>query len=262
MDELERVRDALQTDSVSLESASLELRETAAKLELAHAARDDACRNLEQARSEMDAEREEAARIGSAGDARVAALQDELDALQAAEQRANSLETALRGATADIQMKQADLIQSQEASANLQGVLDEFTAGKARADAAVAAELKQLRADAGLREAAANTRVEAAVAAKQVEVDESAARCRMLEQQVETAFRKGEELVGELQRIQAAAAAKTATDKDQVDRSLVVKLLVTYFEKNESGEVLELMCRILDVRGIGIDTHFIWLWFR
>ena len=52
----------------------------------------------------------------------------------------------------DIQMKQADLIQSQEAVANLQGVLDEFTAGKARADAAVTAELKQLRSDAELRE--------------------------------------------------------------------------------------------------------------
>ena len=85
MGELERVRDALQIDSVSLESTTLELQQTAAKLELAHTARDDACRNLEHARSEMDVERKEAARIGSAGNVRVAALQDELDALQAAQ---------------------------------------------------------------------------------------------------------------------------------------------------------------------------------
>jgi ankyrin repeat protein len=85
MGELERVRDAMQIDSASLENTTLELRQTAAKLELAHTARDDACRNLEHARSEMDVERKEAARIGSAGNVRVAALEDELDALQAAQ---------------------------------------------------------------------------------------------------------------------------------------------------------------------------------
>lgn len=104
----------------------------------------------------------------------------------------------------------------------------------------------------------------ARVAAASDKVSEAEKRCTDLEKHAMAADAAAQKSVLEASRArralaeQASQAVTLASDSsEQIDRRVLSKLLVTYFEREESGDVLELMARVLglndeDKRKIGV----------
>jgi hypothetical protein len=158
--------------------------------------------------------------------------------------------SAARAAERDAEILREALAAKDKELANLQLALEHFD------DEAEDAERRALEASA-LREKNATLAAElvaerARVAAAQEKAREAETRCAAMEKHAAAADAAAQKSVVEASRARRAlqehakrAVSLTADSSEQVDRRVVAKLLLTYFQREQSVDVLELMARVL-----------------
>lgn len=160
--------------------------------------------------------------------------------------------SAARAAERDAEILREALAAKDAELANLQLALEHFD------DEAESAERRALESSA-LRERNATLGAElvaerARVAAAQEKARDAEARALAMEKHAAAADAAAQKSVVEASRARAAlrehakrAVSLSADASEQVDRRVVAKLLVTYFQREQSVDVLELMARVLGV---------------
>ncbi len=160
--------------------------------------------------------------------------------------------SAARAAERDAEILREALAAKDAELANLQLALEHFD------DEAESAERRALES-AALREKNATLGAElvaerARVAAAQEKVSDAEARATAMEKHAAAADAAAQKSVVEASRARRAlqehakrALLSSADASEQVDRRVVGKLLVTYFQREQSVDVLELMARVLGV---------------
>ena len=160
--------------------------------------------------------------------------------------------SAARAAERDAEILREALAAKDAELANLQLALEHFD------DEAESAERRALES-AALREKNATLGAElvaerARVAAAQEKVSDAEARATAMEKHAAAADAAAQKSVVEASRARRAlqehakrALSSSADASEQVDRRVVGKLLVTYFQREQSVDVLELMARVLGV---------------
>lgn len=162
--------------------------------------------------------------------------------------------SAARAAERDAEILREALAAKDAELANLQLALEHFD------DEAESAERRALES-AALREKNATLGAElvaerARVAAAQEKVSDAEARATAMEKHAAAADAAAQKSVVEASRARRAlqehakktrALSSSADASEQVDRRVVGKLLVTYFQRGQSVDVLELMARVLGV---------------
>eukprot|EP00940_MAST-03C_sp_MAST-3C-sp2_P002288 g2288.t1 len=159
---------------------------------------------------------------------------------EAQKKRIAEVEGTVAALRADVRLKDEDLSRTRESMQKLESVLRQFEKKRRRSESVSRESLKA----AEERASRAESRVSEAVAsALEAERNIFRTETKSIERERDAAVREARALRGSLDA--AMRQLKSMNEENLVDKRLVAKLMMTYFERGCTDEILEIMSRII-----------------